>query len=206
MKTEDLIEALTADGAPLPRRRSPALAPLLASTLACFALLALALGSPLYALPQIGTAPYLMKFGFAASVAVLGTWALLASGKPGGAKATSLLSLAVPFTMVLLLAAAEIVSTDPAWPGRTWVRCTTSIALLTPLGFIACVRILRSLAPTNLRLGGTLAGVVSSAVAASAYALWCPESTASFLASWYLGAILIAAICGAIVGPRFLRW
>jgi len=64
----------------------------------------------------------------------------------------------------------------------------------------------RRLAPTNLPLAGLLAGLASGSAAAVVYALFCPETTAAFLATWYTLGILAAGLIGLLVGPRLLRW
>jgi len=206
MNTEDLIEALSRDG-PGARRVGGRWAVLLVAALGlCLAALALAFGPPLTALPRIGAAPYAMKLAFAVSVAVVGALALRMAGLPGRRLATRLAVLALPFVAVLGLAAMELAATEPAWPGRTWFRCLSAIALLTPLGFAAGILALRRLAPTRLHVAGALAGVVAAAIAASGYALWCPETTAVFLLAWYAGPMLVAGAAGALLGPRLLRW
>jgi hypothetical protein len=39
-----------------------------------------------------------------------------------------------------------------------------------------------------------------------AYALYCPEMAAPFVAIWYLLGMLIPAAAGAVLGPLLLRW
>ena len=206
MTTDDLIAALSREGAGAAAGRWRWPLALVAVLVLCLAALALALGPPLAALPQIGAAPYAMKLAFAASVAVAGALALRAAGSPGRPLAGRLLVLTVPFAAVLALAGMELAAAEPAWPGRTWAGCLAAIALLAPLGFAAGIGALRRLAPTRLRVSGALAGIVAGAVAASAYALWCPETTAVFLLAWYGGPILAAGAAGALLGPRLLRW
>jgi len=206
MKTDELIEILSREGAARTSAGWYWPLPLAAGALLCLAALALTLGQPLAALPQIGAAPYAMKLAFAASVALAGILALRASGMPGRRLGGRLLVFAFPFAAVLALAGMETAATDPVWPGRTWAQCVTAIALLTPLGFAAAILALQRLAPTRLRLSGALAGVVAGAIAASAYALWCPETTAVFLLAWYAGPILAVGAMGAMLGPRLLRW
>jgi hypothetical protein len=184
MNTDALIETLAQDGLNPTRGLWRWPVPLLAALALALAALGLALGRPLAALPQIGAAPYAMKLAFALSVAALGALALQAAGKPGKPLTGRLAILAVPFAAVLALATMELAALEPVWPGRTWARCAASIALLTPLGFAAAVTLLHRLAPTRLRLAGALAGIVAGGLAASGYALWCPETTAVFLLAW----------------------
>lgn len=206
MKTDDLIDALSSEGPGHARGRRHWPLSLAAGPLLCLAALALTLGQPLAALPRIGAAPYAMKLAFATSVALVAMFALRTSGIPGRHLAGRLMVLAVPFAGVVALAGMEVAATDPVWPGRTWARCVTAIALLTPLGFTAAILLLRRLAPTRLRLSGGLAGIAAGAIAASAYALWCPETTALFLLAWYAGPILAAGALGAVLGPPLLKW
>lgn len=206
MKTDELIEALSRDRPGRTQARQGWALPLLASLALSLAALASILGEPLAALPEIGAAPYVMKLAFAASAAIGGALALRAAGTPGRSLGGRLLVLAVPFAALVVLAGMEIVATEPVWPGRTWARCLAAIALLSPLGFVACAAILRRFAPTRLRLSGALAGIVAAALAGGAYALWCPETTALFLLSWYAGPILLAGAVGAALGPHLLRW
>ncbi|MCA1662608.1 MAG: DUF1109 domain-containing protein, partial [Novosphingobium sp.] len=92
------------------------------------------------------------------------------------------------------------------FPGATWLRCLTAIGLLAPPAFIAISLALRRLAPTRLRLSGFVAGIAAGGIAASAYALWCPETDALFLAAWYALPIVAMGLLGALAGPRLLRW
>ena len=48
--------------------------------------------------------------------------------------------------------------------------------------------------------------VGGGAVAALAYALYCDEMQAPFLAIWYVLGMGIPAAVGWVVGPRLLRW
>jgi hypothetical protein len=163
-------------------------------------------GTPLAALPRIGAAPYLMKMSFGAAVAVFGWMALRRAGTPGRPLAVPLALLAAPFAAVMALAMVELVVSDPAWPGGTWLRCLSTIASLTPTAFALAIVGARRRAPTRLRLAGGLAGVFAGAVAASLYALWCPETNAVFLLVWYGAPIAGAGLIGSALGPRLLRW
>jgi hypothetical protein len=205
MNTEQLIDTLSREGAAAPAARPWAI-PLLASFAICLAILGVVLGAPLAALPEIGAAPYAMKLTFAVPIAIAGAAALRVAGTPGRPVARYLLVLAIPFAAVLALAAMEVAATGLEWPGRTWARCLAAIALLTPLAFGAAILALRRRAPTRLRLAGVLAGLFAGGTAATAYALWCPETSAAFLLSWYAAPIALAGAIGALLGPRLLRW
>ena len=56
------------------------------------------------------------------------------------------------------------------------------------------------------RLAGAVAGLASAGLAASLYALYCPDDSPLFVATWYTLAAAITAGVGAIAGKRWLRW
>jgi hypothetical protein len=103
------------------------------------------------------------------------------------------------------------VPSSPAeWPallfGSTFLRCLTAVSLASIPILAAMLWAYRILAPTRLPLAGFLAGLSAGAAAAVAYALYCTETTASFLIGSYTPAILVPAIVGALLGSRLLRW
>ena len=62
------------------------------------------------------------------------------------------------------------------------------------------------MAPTRPAVAGLLAGLSSGGAAAAAYALYCPDTTASFLLAAYTPGALVPAIAGYLLGPKLLRW
>ena len=90
--------------------------------------------------------------------------------------------------------------------GRTWRVCAMNITLLSIPGFIAVFWALRGLAPTRLRLSGACGGLLAGAMATIVYCLHCPEMGVPFWAVWYLLGMLVPAVIGALLGPRWLRW
>lgn len=205
--TDALIERLADEGGAFGRTRPARFTAVVAAVLlGCLALLAVALGQPLAALPRIGVAPYAMKLAFAVPVMIAALAATWRTALPGRPTHRALAFLTLPFAAVMALAALELASARPAFPGTTWLRCLTAIGLLAPPVFIALSLALRRLAPTRLRLSGTVAGIAAGGIAASAYALWCPETEAIFLATWYALPISAMGLLGAFGGPRLLRW
>ena len=79
-----------------------------------------------------------------------------------------------------------------------WFACPFYIALWSVPGFGATLWAMKGLAPTRLALAG--------GVGAAAYALYCNEMGAPFLAIWYPAGMLIPASIGALIGPYLLRW
>ena len=208
MNTDALIEQLAS-------RRPPRLAqvprtgfalPMAGAVVLAGALLTAALGSPAEPLAQAGAAAFAMKLAFSLAVMLASGAALFANGRPGAALRGKLAILALPFLTVAVLAGSELLAAEPAWPGESWVRCLAAIGLLTPLAFGAAMLALRRLAPVALHVSGALAGMLAASTGATAYTLWCPETEALFLLSWYAAPMAAAAAIGAWLGPRLLRW
>ena len=137
--------------------------------------------------------------------------ALITAGRPGLRLAPRFGLTLLPLAVLAIAAGTELASSAPAeWPallfGSTLLRCLTAITLASLPILAAMLWAYRILAPTRLRLAGFLAGLGAGAAAAVAYALYCPETTASFLVGSYTPAILVPAVAGALLGSRLLRW
>ncbi len=213
MRNEQLIDRLVADLEPV---RPGAAARRLATGLSAGAALSATLivilyGTPLAAVGLTGIPAFTMKLLFAFSIAALGGVLLFASGRPAQRIGSRIYWLVVPPLVVALTAAMEIAALPAplrgdAWLGTTWQTCILSVSLLSLPVLFGTVWGFKLLAPTELRLAGSLAGLTSGATAAVLYALYCPETTATFLVSWYTLGIMVAGLIGAILGPRLLRW
>ena len=90
--------------------------------------------------------------------------------------------------------------------GHSWNRCVPRVIAAALPVFAASILVLRAMAPTRLRLAGFAAGLFAGAAGAAVYSLSCTETSLTFLAVWYQGAVLIVALLGALMGPRLLRW
>lgn len=211
--TDELISRLAADVQP---RHPAAAARRLAAGILFGAGLSLLLivmvfGAPAASVQYTGIPAFTMKLSFAVAMAAAAGVLLYLAGRPGHKVGLRLLWLAFPPVLVALTAAMEISAIAPqfrdqAWFGTTWQTCLISISLLSLPVLAGVTWAFRRLAPTNLRLAGFLAGVTSGSTAAVLYALYCPETTASFLVSWYSLGIAAAGLIGWVLGPRLLRW
>jgi hypothetical protein len=119
--------------------------------------------------------------------------------------------IVAPVAGLALLALAELARAPmDNWPqmimGNSWTQCPWRIVALSVPVFIGLCVVIRGQAPTNLRASGAAAGLLSGAVAATAYALACPESSAAFILVWYSAGIALATAIGALLGPKLLRW
>lgn len=213
MNTRDLIGLLAAGATPVPRYLVEK---------RFFAAMALAfLAAALLVVVGFGVRPDLaqslrqpmgwVKFGFIAVLAVLAGAAVLRLARPGVPVKAALLRLVLPLAALWLLAAWTL---DTAAPGARMGlvmgsssrSCALSIAALSVPGLALLLGAMRRAAPTQLRLAGAGAGLLSGALATLAYALHCPEMNAPFLAVWYVLGIALPTALGAWLGPRVLRW
>jgi hypothetical protein len=132
-------------------------------------------------------------------------------GRPGARAGYAWALIALPF--VAVWAASMLVldgaPPDERWPlvlGHTWRTCPFNIMLLSLPTFPAVFWAVKSLAPTQLRLAGAVAGLLASSTATIVYCLHCPEMSPAFWSVWYAIGMLVPAGIGAWLGPRFLRW
>lgn len=152
-----------------------------------------------------------MKAGYVGALAALAAAASTRLARPDAALPGWLWLFALPVLSLAAMAAAELarapVTAWPAiWMGKSALACPFLVLGLAVPIFLALLRALGQLAPTRLRAAGALAGVTAGATAALVYCLHCPESTASFVITWYSGGIVLAGLIGAALGPRLLRW
>lgn len=205
--TDDLLDRLAADGAtPSGNPRLVFVGWLIASMLACAAGVSLALSGAFHSVELYGVGPMVVKWGFSLSLALFCVIALTVVGKPGRPSRLKMALLALPFLPVVALLLLELLTVGPMMEGRTWPRCLTAMALLSPVGFGGAILAVRSMAPTHLRRAGLVAGLFGGAVAMTAYAPFCPELGMTFMSLYYCLPILVMAGIGWMFGPKLLRW
>jgi hypothetical protein len=213
MRTDDWIDALATGLEPVPagqpaRRLMGALA--LGTVLA---VLAVVLGygvRPDWA-DALQQPVMWLKLGFPALLAAAAgvvLWRLSVPGRLPGALAWAWLPLTLAMSGLGLwvLMRAEASQRNMLWMGQTWGSCTLSIAAVSLPVLAALLLAVRTLAPTQLRWAGAMAGVLSGASGTLAYAIYCPEMAVPFLALWNTLAIVLMALLGTWLGPRTLRW
>lgn len=211
MTTDELIRRLAAEGAaprvaPIPRRLALALGPALAA-------LALGVGGALGVRPDLPgyalTEPGLLKFLGAAGAAAAGIALAAALARPdparrGWAPALGLLA-AVLAGAAALVATAE--TTAPlAAAARGALDCVWPVPLLAAPPLAAGLLALRAGAPRRPALAGAAAGLAAGALAAIAYALWCPADDPVLVAIGYGAALALTTAAGALIGARALAW
>lgn len=213
MKTEELITCLSHDLPPVSRHEVGnrlALGIVVGGGVSVI-LLALTLGiRPDLWLAMTGKIIW-VKWGYTASVAGVAVLATAQLARPDSERPRRLWLLAVPLVLLIALAAGELVRTPRSewlamWLGETWTECPWLVLILSVPIFGGMLWSFRRLAPTRLREAGATAGLAAGAFAATAYCLHCPEVSVLFVLTWYTLGMLLAALVGALIGPRLLRW
>lgn len=213
MKTDDLVKLLAAGVAPVPasavgRRFAVAMGWGLPGAVL---LLLVTLGIRTDLAQAAGELMFWLKPAFAACLALAGLIATERLARPGMRLGLVWAALATPVLALWLVATVMLINAAPAHRadlilGNTWKECSFNIAFISLPLFAATLWALKGLAPTRLALAGASAGLLAGALGALVYALHCPESTAPFLAVWYVLGIAIPTLAGAVLGPRALRW
>ncbi len=90
--------------------------------------------------------------------------------------------------------------------GKSRFVCTTSIPLISIPVLAASLWALRQGAPVRPTLCGAVAGFMAGSASAGMYAFFCTDDSPMYFAIWYLIAILIVTVAGALIGSRVLRW
>jgi hypothetical protein len=153
-----------------------------------------------------------VKLAFAIGIVGLALHYLTRLARPGGErKISSPLLVAVPFLVVLVLAAFSLGSAPQShWErmivGDEWLECLLSIPIIAVVPFAISIWAVRRAAPTNLTRAGAFAGLVAGGLSAMAYALHCTDDSLPFIAVWYGGTIVLCTLAGAALGSRLLRW
>ncbi|WP_052768986.1 DUF1109 domain-containing protein [Aurantiacibacter marinus] len=207
-KTDSILDELASQGAlPAAGHSLRFITPLLVALVVCAGATIAVLDDAFPGIATTGAGPILTKWGFSLALVLMAPIALWALGRPGRRTNLSVAILSVPFVLVLGLLAMDLsINSQTSFPGETWQRCLTAMALLSPLAFGGAIIAMRALAPTNLRRAGLVAGLFGGGVAMTAYAPFCPERGMLYMAVFYCLPILIMAGIGWLAGPKLLRW
>ncbi|USI73497.1 DUF1109 domain-containing protein [Sphingomonas morindae] len=213
MNTDQLIQSLSADVRPVSRR---AVGRRIGVGLAGGAIVTLFLVVTVLGIrPDLHRAmhgfSFWMKWIYTGSLGIGAVVAVRRLGRPTGAPLSSLWFLLVPVLLLAGIGIGELASTPSErwlamWLGVSWKVCPWLVLVLAAPIFIGLLWSFRRLAPTRLRAAGAAAGLAAGAWAATIYCIHCPEVSALFVLTWYSLGIVLAALAGALVGPRLLRW
>jgi len=212
MKTDDLINALSADGrsAAMPLDRAWMLAAATAVVLAAIAFFVM-LGPRHDITVAAQTTRFLFKFVVTTALAGSAWVAIRAASRPEGIGPKAVAGLALAPALIVGAIILELLSI-PADQWRTrlvgtnYLLCLTFIPLigLAPLALFLAT--LRHGAPARPALAGAVAGLLAGGVAATFYAAHCFDDSPLFVATWYSLAIVLLAVLGAIAGRLVARW
>ena len=152
-----------------------------------------------------------IKWAYTLTIALLAGCGVAVVARPERRALRWIWLLLLPVALLAALAVAQLVATPTTgwpslWLGHSWQRCSLSVVVLSLPVFVALLAVLRSFAPTRLRLAGAMAGLAAGGTAATLYGFHCPETAAPFVLTWYSLGIVAAMAIGAAIGPRALRW
>jgi hypothetical protein len=213
MKTNDLVDLLSTNLEPVDRGSV-----VRALCLALVAGMVVTLGIALVGLgvrSDLTTARALgflaVKLSFAIGIVGLALAYLTRLARPGAKSRTPAFLVAVPFLVIVLLAATSLGRAPSShWDrmivGDQWLECLVSIPIIAIVPFAVSIWAARRAAPTDLARTGAIVGLAAGGVSAMAYALHCTDDSVPFVAVWYGGTIVLCTLAGAILGPRLLRW
>lgn len=213
MKTDDLVAMLSTSVEPVDRRlvaRTVCIAVAAASVLA-LGIVLIGLGVRPDQMTVRAIAFLLLKLAFAIGIVGVALIYLTRLVRPGGERKASSIMVAMPFIVIVLLAAISLGFAprshwDAMIVGDQWLECLLSIPIIAIVPFAITILAVRRAAPTNLVRTGAFAGLFAGGVSAMAYALHCTDDSLPFVAVWYGGTIALCTLAGAILGPRLLRW
>ena len=214
MRTEDLIKALAEDHAAHPRPGS--LRRTFVGTMALgLGIAVIAFALTLGVRPDVASALGTWRFDFKLVMTITLTitsarfvWRL---ARPAVDARSAELALAAGPLLLLGAVFYELwVIPEVGWlqraVGTNSVACVVSITLLSLAPLAAALYSLRRGEPVRPGLAGAAAGLLASALAATLYALHCPDDSPLFGAIWYMTAMGLVTCAGMLAGPRFLRW
>jgi hypothetical protein len=212
VNTEELIEALAGDA----RRPAASFSRTWwgAAGLAT-AMAAVVFFAALEPRPDIVAAAKTPRFLFKVAVAIIlaaSAFGLVRSlSRPGESWRNAMPYLAIVPALVLIAVMLELLSV----PTRLWLASLLGVNSMACLAFITLIglgplavvlMVLRYGAPTKPIFAGAAAGLFAGGIAASLYAVHCPDDSPLFVATWYTLAIAALALIGAGAAHRLARW
>ncbi len=212
MKTDDLIAALAADNdtkaPPIERAFTRDLsAGFLVSAVGFFAFL----GVRHTFFASLDQPRFLFKFVFTLTMAASGLALAYRLARPvailGGAPRAIWLA---PALLALACLAEFFLVPQDQWAarmiGHNAMHCLTLVPLMALAPLAGLFLALKQAAPSDPRRAGAAAGFASAGLAATLYAMNCPDDSPFFLAVWYMLATMLVVTLGWFAGGRWLRW
>lgn len=154
----------------------------------------------------VGHAPFAYRVASMLALGVGGLFLANRAALPGSGRLTA---LAVVPAAALLAFRAATDGSGLSFMGDSdisVIECVTTILVVSLPSLVILLGVMRAGAPTRPVLAGAIAGMLSGALGAGAYALACKNDGGLFIALWYPLAILVMAALGAVIGRRALAW
>ena len=153
----------------------------------------------------------MLAFWLTAATGLAATWSALRMGLPGVGRDYGGWRWAVGASLSLPLAALAACIADghaamEAARHGFGLRCLMQ-GVVSGLGVGAALFFwLRAGAPTSPTRAGWVIGIAAGAAGATIVALHCASDDVVHIALWHGAAVLLSAIAGRLILPRFLRW
>jgi len=212
VKTDDLINSLVADQRRAPARTGKILAILLPlSLIISVAVFLIELHMRDDFLTALGSWRYLFKFLSGGSIGLFGLILLLEMARPEQSPRRVLRWLPLALAPLLISVAMEFMML----PADQWAAsamgfyplyCLTLVPLISLAPLVAALTAMRRGAPQSPLTAGAVAGFAAGGIGAFIYSIHCDNDSPFYVAIWYLGAILIVTLLGAVLGRSVLRW
>jgi len=212
MKTDQLIEALTADldVKPAPVARALTLAIAASLPIATIMLVFLLRVRP-DVLSGFSDPRFAFKFVFTLTTAAAALWLALRVSRPGKTAGPALAGLVISALLLAAAVSLELIALPaaswfPAMLGDRALACAVLIPTLAAAPLAALLYAMKSGAPDSPRLAGAAAGLLAGAIGATLYATHCTNDSPLFVAIWYVLGIAVVTTIGSVIGSRVLRW
>ena len=211
MKTDQLVEALVADGTagarPIARSLGLALAAGVALSLVVFFL---TLGIRPDIRPALATWRFDLKIGTAVLGLALAFGVCRDCARPDMPRHPLRRLLPLLAVIVAAVAAELALVPEASWRqrlvGSNSLICLPMVPILSLAPLAAVLWMLRRAAPASPALAGAAAGLLAALSGATLYAFHCFDDSPLFVATWYSLATLAMVAVGALAGHRLLRW
>lgn len=212
METDDLIEALASESAPVPSHlleQSFAIGTTLGG-LTTVLLVTFGVGLSTDLSAAADNAHFWSKAGFSLSLGFAGLVLSAQFARPEALPFRWAWLASIPVAGLLGCVWAELafehLGARFALPQQQTGACISTIGMLALPIFCGLVWAYRQMAPTRLRMAGASAGLTAGGLAAAIYSLACVQASPSHILTNCAPAILLTAAIGAALGPRLLRW
>lgn len=213
MKTDDLINALSADAKSVERP--------IAQTVAMAVIAGAAISAVIFfwtfgirsdfAQSMVSSLRFVFKFVVTLGIAIPAFVLVRGLSRPDFEPGKKLWWLALPPALLFVAVLLELLAVPPdQWharmSGHNSLFCLISIPVLSLAPLAAVLYALRRGAPANPAIAGAVGGLLSGSIAAALYASRCVDDSPLFLAAWYTIGIVMMTGIGAFAGSRILRW